>query len=395
MNIRILIFSVCVSLFTVDADAQEGVLGGIVIDHIPKSSNRFIGSPSLCILPNGDYVASHDEFGPRSSEWDEGITYVFSSKDKGQTWRQISRINGQFWSNLFYSGGYLYIMGTNRHHGNLIIRRSSDGGQTWTIPYDSKHGLLLEGEYHTAPVPVLFYKGRIWRAVEYATGKSNEWGKRYSAMVFSAPIHSDWLKAKNWRTSNHLPFQSQYLHGNFGGWLEGNVVLGRDGRVVDILRVHSPKLRDEYCALVTVSQNGKRVNFDSCHFLKMPGAAKKFTIRYDYTTRRYWSLVNEIPQQPFSGSSDQIRNTLALVSSPDLKTWVIDSVLLQAKDPVHQGFQYADWQFDGSDIVYVSRTAFDDSCGGAANYHDANYMTFHRIKDYAKQIKGGGNVEKK
>ncbi len=41
------------------------------------------------------------------------------------------------------------------------------------------------------------------------------------------------------------------------------------------------------------------------------------------------------------------------------------------------GFQYADWQFDGDDLVAVVRTAW-----GAGNYHDANFITFHRVKNF-------------
>ena len=29
---------------------------GVVIDHSPKSSGKYIGSPSIAILPNGDYL---------------------------------------------------------------------------------------------------------------------------------------------------------------------------------------------------------------------------------------------------------------------------------------------------------------------------------------------------
>ncbi len=47
-----------------------------------------------------------------------------------------------------------------------------------------------------------------------------------------------------------------------------------------------------------------------------------------------------------------------------------------------QGFQYADWQFDGADIVALVRTAYNDDSGGARNNHDANYITFHRIKNF-------------
>ena len=44
------------------------------------------------------------------------------------------------------------------------------------------------------------------------------------------------------------------------------------------------------------------------------------------------------------------------------------------------GFQYPDWQFDGDDIIYLVRTAYK----GAPNYHDANRITFGRIKDFRK-----------
>ena len=172
---------------------------GVIINHIPKSAGIYVGSPSICILPNGDYVASHDEFGPNSSEWQSARTRIYISADKGINWKQTALIDGQFWSNLFYHKGALYIMGTNKHHGNLIIRKSDDNGKTWTIPFDSQSGLLLEGEYHTAPVPMLIHNGRIWRAVEYATAKSSKWGERYSATMISAPVNADLISAKNWR----------------------------------------------------------------------------------------------------------------------------------------------------------------------------------------------------
>jgi hypothetical protein len=251
---------------------------GVIINHIPKSAGIYVGSPSICILPNGDYVASHDEFGPNSSEWQSARTRIYISADKGINWKQTALIDGQFWSNLFYHKGALYIMGTNKHHGNLIIRKSDDNGKTWTIPFDSQSGLLLEGEYHTAPVPMLIHNGRIWRAVEYATAKSSKWGERYSATMISAPVNADLLCAKNWRRSNSLYFNAAYLNGNFKAWLEGNAVLAKNGKIANILRVHAPDIKDEYCAVVFVEKGGKRLSFQQKDFYKMPGASKKFTI---------------------------------------------------------------------------------------------------------------------
>lgn len=367
----------------IEAVSQEKVPPGVVINHIPKSAEKYIGSPSICILPNGDYIASHDEFGPKSTEYKSAITNIFKSTDKGNTWEKIARINGQFWSNLFVHNEVLYIMGTNKHHGNLVIRKSLDGGKTWTIPYDNKNGLILEGEYHTAPVPVVIHKGRIWRAVEYATAKTTKWGERYSAMVVSALVNSDLLDAKNWRASNKLCYNPEYLDGNFRAWLEGNVVVTKDGKLLNMLRVHTPDLYKEYCAVVDVSNSGKKIKFDKDNFFQMPGASKKFTIRYDNNTDKYWSIVNFVDEaNKGTITLDRIRNEAVLISSKDLKNWNVEKTLLIHPVYANHAFQYIDWAFDGDSIVFVSRTAFDDEEGGAHRAHDANYLTFHQISKF-------------
>src|SRR5436190_9379178 len=69
---------------------------GVVIAHSPASSGIYIGSPSLVVLPDGRYVATHDEFGPESTENSQGVTRVFRSADSGRTWKKISTITGQY-----------------------------------------------------------------------------------------------------------------------------------------------------------------------------------------------------------------------------------------------------------------------------------------------------------
>lgn len=360
----------------------DSVPPGVIINYIPKSTGIYVGSPSICILPNGDYVASHDEFGPKSSEWQSAKTRIFTSADKGVTWKQIGLIDGQFWSNLFYHNDALYIMGTNKHHGNFIIRRSMDNGKTWTVPFDTKNGLLLEGEYHTAPVPIIIHNGRIWRAVEYATAKSTKWGERYSATVLSAPVNADFMNAKNWTRSNSLPFDATYLNGSFKAWLEGNTVVSRTGKILNILRVHAPDKTEEYCAIVNVDKRGNNISFDKDNFFKMPGASKKFTIRYDKHSDKYWSLVNYVLDPNKGIQNDKVRNCVALVSSVDLKKWTVNKILISHPDHLKHGFQYVDWLIEGENIIYVSRTSYDDKDGGADNYHNANYMTFNIVKNF-------------
>jgi photosystem II stability/assembly factor-like uncharacterized protein len=124
----------------------------VVIDHVPASSGLYVGSPSIAVLPSGGYVASHDFFGPKSNEFKSARTAVFGSADRGKTWKKLSEVQGAFWSSLFVHRGALYLLGPDRHHGNILIRRSTDGGVTWTTPKDRATGILRDnGEYHCCP----------------------------------------------------------------------------------------------------------------------------------------------------------------------------------------------------------------------------------------------------
>jgi len=385
---RILLSWILLIFTLLRINAQTGKVPGNVVDYIPASTKTYIGSPSICILPDGNYVATHDHFGTGSTEHQQALTTVFRSTDKGGSWQKISEINGQFWSNLFAHQGVLYIMGTWKHHGNLIIRRSTDGGVTWSEPSDNRSGLLREGEFHTAPMPVIIHNGRLWRAIENARSYTTAWGIRYSAMVISAPVNADLLDASNWTTTNYLQYDSAYLGGNFRGWLEGNVVVNPEGKIVNILRVATSEPGRDMAAVVNISDDGMKASFDpSTGFIDFAGGARKFSIRYDGKSEQYWTICNLVTDEFSKMSAASVRNTLVIKSSPDLKKWTIHKVLLHHPDVLKHGFQYVDWQFEGRDIIYLSRTAYDDQYGGANNYHDANYLTFHRIKNFRKLLK--------
>ncbi|MGM9700239.1 MAG: sialidase family protein, partial [Prevotella sp.] len=113
---------------------QQKQVPGVVINHIAQSGGKYIGSPSLCVLPDGTYLASHDEFGVMSDEGRAAITRVFASHDRGASWQCVSTLQGQFWSTLFCMDGKAYLIGTIKAHGDIVIRCSTDGGHTWTEP---------------------------------------------------------------------------------------------------------------------------------------------------------------------------------------------------------------------------------------------------------------------
>src|SRR5690625_7669902 len=111
-------------------------------------------------------------------------------------------------------------------------------------------------------MPVGQQDGRSWRPMVTAHGPVLHWGKRYGAMVMSAPVDADLLDEKSWETSTVLYYDSTYLNGKFGGWLEGNVVVDRKGEVWNIQRVDDRTTFDESTAMIENSEDGKELRFD-------------------------------------------------------------------------------------------------------------------------------------
>lgn len=376
------------------------------------ATRTYLGSPSLIRLPDGVLLATHDYFGPCSPGEDDGssgLTSLYRSDDGGETWRSVTHLTGVYWATLFQHRGAIFLLGCTSGYGGIVIRRSDDGGNTWTLPRGEKTGLLFPGgpgehgpNYHGAPVPVLVHRGRVWRAFEDCTPRV--WGRGFQALVISSPEDANLLDASNWTMSNKIPFDPAWAPvKRWGGaanpgWLEGNCVADPDGAVWNILRVNADPMPDQ-AARLRVSENGHRLDFDSATgFFDFPGGTHKFTIRRDPRSGLYLTLSNPAAGRfpaaggfidvPFLGVSR--RNVLALCSSRDLWNWTVHDVFLTDGRPPDEresyekiGFQYVDWQFDGDDLICLTRIGCDD----APNFHDSNRIAFHRLADYYKRLR--------
>lgn len=360
------------------------LIPGTVIAHSSAATGKYIGSPGLAILPDGSYVASHDHFGPGSTEHAIAETWVYRSTDRGASWSPICRIDGAFWSNLFVHRGLLYLYGTSRHYGYAVIRRSDDGGFTWTTPRDSRSGLLSSTpEYHCAPMPVIEHKGYLYRAFEHRSPGTG-WGTNFTSGVFRANSSADLLDARTWEQSNYLRSDGSWNNGDMKAWLEGNITVSPAGQLVNILRVQTTSSQEK-AAICTLNARAMSLSFEpQTGFIPFPGGAKKFCIRRHPRTGRYYAIASAVHPADKAEDPGSMRNCLVLLRSDDLYRWEIQRVLLYHPDVHQHGFQYVEWQFDGNDIIFVSRTAFHDGVLPAHRAHDANFLTFHRISHFER-----------
>ena len=117
------------------------------VKYQPEQTKTFLGSPSIVRLSDGVLLTSHDYFGlpncPKNHEAEESLTSIYRSEDDGVTWVNVTHIMNCYWSSLFLHRGSVYIFGTSQQYGSIVIRRSDDGGFTWTHPADNQRGLLF------------------------------------------------------------------------------------------------------------------------------------------------------------------------------------------------------------------------------------------------------------
>lgn len=347
---------------------------GVVVGYSPSPSltdllldrEVYVSSPSIAVLPNGDYVASHDLFGAGSGATTSGTTRVYRSTDKGRTWSGPVVLTDMGRGSLFVHNGLLYLLGYAKESGNIVLRRSSSGGVTWTTPTGSTVGLLKVGSYGGTPSIPVVHGGKIW--IAQSTG------------VLSASTDSDLLNAASWKLSNKIAANTAWFDGKFELWSEAQVVASPATGVVLL-----PKIQPlAYTALLRANTSTGSLSFDAANdFVSTPGTEKKFGATYDPVSARFYLLSNPVlPAHVDFGVPQLTRNTAAILVSSDLRHWDVQQIFLYASKISYTAFQYFNFAIEGEDLVVVSRTAFDVGGNKPPRGHDSNLMTFHRVAGF-------------
>lgn len=365
---------------------RTGYVPGTVInyvhpeDKIYQFSGCYLSSPGLIKLPSGDLMASMDLF-----QYGGNMTLLYKSKDKGVTWEYVNDLFPAFWGKLFLNKGSLYFLCVDDTYGSLIIGRSDDEGETWTPPIRliSSCARLSAGGVHKSAVPVVNHDGRIWSAVEYGI-KKGELMHRQAALV-SADENSDLLDPASWRCTEFLPYDRNWegspecFHLDF---IEGNAVVSPDGCICNFMRLEAfyPSKPVYNKAIILKSEKNDPdapLKFDRIVDAAV-GIRHKFLIQKEPKTGKYVILGNE------NGEDKPQRTVLSMSVSDDFYNWKVVKRILDFRDadPGFVGFQYPDFIFEGDDILFLSRTAFNQ----ANSFHNNNYITFHTIDNYMQYL---------
>ena len=304
---------------------------GVTIDFAYSDYNRgdFTVDPNIIILPNGDYIAGEKQ-------------RRHISTDKGKTWTRLASNYDVEHASTFEHRGDLYIIGDERGGSRGAIVRSTDGGRTWSDP------VKLLADFRNSPSHVEKSRGRIWIGFENAP-------RPHYVNVLSASEDSDLMDPDSWVATNNRIERN----GN-----EPDMVLDRDGWPIVVTK---GGLKVKASSPTEASVVGE---------FSLPGSGSKYSMKYDPVSDKWWALTS---YSPIEGN---VRTGITLFSSDDLENWSQERVVIQGTSTQFHGFNYPFFQFDGDDIVFVSRTAWPTELGQAQRWHDATMLSFHRVQNF-------------
>lgn len=372
--------------------ARTGEAVGVVVNYL-HPDDRYYGfsghclcSPSLVRHPDGFLLSSMDVFEHGGGQC---LTLIFRSDDDGETWHYVSELYPAFWGKMFIHKGELYMTACSTEYADLLIGKSTDGGKTWTEPTILLRGLHTKNYtsgVHKNPEPMVYYGGRIWGTIEWGHG-----AKTHPVMVMSAPEDSDLLDASSWSFSEPLEYNPNWegvAKGPSDGNIEGSLVV-LDGELYNIMRYGVGPQNDPPYGLILgfkVDTENPENPLQYWRAIKFPGNRSKFTIKFDEVTGKFFTICTRITDPYITA-----RNLLTLMVSDDCIHWSVLKDIYDRRDmdPMKVGFQYVDYEFEGDDILFLCRTGLNEP----DNYHNTNYQTFDRIKNFRQILADAGELE--
>lgn len=367
-----------------------------VVFHNPDPE-YYVEGPGLVRLDDGAFVAFVPVV-PRE-QWSKerrvghSITHILRSGDGGKSWQPLADLpyySAAPWTHR----GALYLFankpGAKSRNDDLLLLRSGDGGKTWSEPVT-----LFPGHFWNCRTGMAVRDNHLYWAVDDLS-----LGAKRGPRAVVGDLSADLMTPASWRMSEPVPFPgvpdaltnpkfaelpSQYLEPN---------VLNVRGQL-RVLATVKPKRQSTagLCAVLDLHDDGGKPELKFTQFHPMPGGQLKFCVQWDKASQMFWATANLVvdSQGAFdwwaesekrgniryaSGLGGNDRRFLMLLYGVDGLNWLQAGCVAQA-GKISQSFMYARPVIDGDDLAIIARPSVN-----APNQHDADYATFHRVRDF-------------
>ena len=322
------------------------------------------------------------------------ITYIVRSTDGGKSWQEVSSL--PYYSAVpWVHRGTLYLFGikegTEYRNDDLFLLRSDDGGKSWSDPLT-----LFRGHFWNCHTGMVIRDNRLYWAVCDIPAKLQLGPPQRRPRVISGDLSDDPMDPRAWRLSDPVDFPEvpQALMypelGTRSHSLEPNVIEVRGKiRIISCTKPASQSTAG-LAAVYDVEDDGEKLSARFIQYHPRPGGQVKFFILWDEVSQMFWSTANLVvdSQNTFDwweeegrlshGGKD--RRFLMLFYGLDGLNWFQAGCIAQG-DRISQSFMYATPVVDGDDLVIISRSSIN-----APDQHDADYATFHRVRNFRELI---------
>lgn len=391
----ILLGAVCGAAGAIAEAASALAQDYTVVFHNPDRE-QYIEGCGLVRLDDGALVAVVPIV-PRS-KWsserrmDRSFIHVVRSTDGGNTWQPTSEL--RYYSAVPWTHrGKLYLFankpGTQFRNDDLLLLRSDDGGKTWSDPVT-----LFKGHFWNCHTGIVQHDDRLY----WAMGDLSFGMQKRGPRAIAGDLSGDPMRAEAWRISNAVPFpgfpesmRAARFAERSSSYLECNVVeVNGRLRILNTVKPHG-QTTTNLSGVFDLKDDGKDLALSFTQFHPLPGGHLKFCVIRDEVSGLFWATSNFAVDgqgifdwwkeaaktesyQGAPGGND--RRFLMLLYSMDALNWFQAGCVAQA-GKISQSFMYGKPVVDGNDLVVISRSSVN-----APNQHDADYATFHRVKNF-------------
>ena len=386
------------SATTSNAQATALAQDYAVVFHNPDPE-RYVEGPGLARLDDGTLVAVVPVV-PRN-EWSaerravQSRVHILRSSDAGKAWQAVAELPYYSAAPWVHRGAlYLFanIGGTKSRNDDLLLLRSADGGKTWSEPVT-----LFSGHFWNCHTGMAVRDERLYWAVDDLS-----LGKNRGPRAVVGDLSADLMNPNAWRMSEPVPFPGvpdALTNPKFAAltsqYLEPNVINVRGQ--LRVLATVKPKRQSTagLCAVLDLDDDGQKLDLKFTQYHPMPGGQLKFCVIWDEVSQMFWATANLVvdSQGAFdwwaegekrgnvafaSGVGGNDRRFLMLLYGLDGLNWFQAGCIAQA-GKISQSFMYARPVIDGEDLAIIARSSVN-----APNQHDADYATFHRVRDFRR-----------
>ncbi len=366
-----------------------------VAARVPDPKCYFFHDPNLARLDDGALIVAAPLWGLKGADAGRSLRIVRSS-DGGATWTDLPTLPYEEGRPFVVDGRLLMFVQERTHHDFQIVT-SDDRGETWSEPRT-----VIKGPLWNISTAQVVRPDALYWAMDHDS----------SGIDYKGKVMVRWDRTKSafdpgaWSLSNIVPLPElpaaltrglypsddrAKLHRGSPSpfvWLEPNTV-----EVGGRIRVFVRSVIDNYAtanlaAVLDYDEATNKLRFTQ--FAAWPGGQCKFFVINDQAHRMYWMLSNlaansqdllgwgdRIRETGFTGGPGNERRWLFLHYSIDCLNWFPAGCVARWPDGILRSFMYPSAAIDGDDLIILSRTSRD-----AANQHDADLCTIHRVRDF-------------